>query len=94
MSIGRQERFTAQSAADREAGVPPPAPAPDRPPIGGEPLTAPPNTIGCCICLNQQRKRLAATTVVSGYAVCDEHVELAGAPGFSIHKIRGDQHTT
>lgn len=83
MSIGRQERFGAEQA-------------PDRPPIGGtgEPITAPPGAISCCICLNQRGKRLPATTIVSGYAVCDEHVELAGAPGFSIHKIRGEQRAT
>jgi len=73
MSIGRQERFQAQ---------PPVGPTPEP-----EPISAPPGVIHCCICLNQRKDRLPATTIVGGYAVCDEHIELAGAPGFSIFKL-------
>lgn len=43
-----------------------------------------PVKIGCCVCLNIKGQRVAASTVVAGYAVCDEHIELAGRPDFSI----------
>lgn len=79
MSLGRQERFQA------EQPVPTPEPAP---------ITAPPGVIHCCVCLNQRKERLAATTIVSGYAVCDEHIELAGSPKFSIFNLGSSKKTT
>jgi hypothetical protein len=43
--------------------------------------------IGCCICINQKKRRISATTVVKGYAVCDEHVELVSNPDFNIFAL-------
>lgn len=89
MSLGRAERFAAEQpkAVDEPFVLPPTTTTPT-------PIDAPPGTIGCCICLNQRSRRVAATTIVAGYAVCDDHVKLAGAPGFSIQKIRGESHAT
>jgi hypothetical protein len=44
--------------------------------------------IGCAVCLNIKGDRRQATTIVSGFAVCDEHVELASHPEFSIWRLR------
>lgn len=97
MSLGRQERFTAGQEV------------PERPPLGGvrtykgemgapDPQPMPPAPPGvelrCAICLNQREQRVPATTIVRGYAVCDEHVELAGAPGFDIQKVRKGRQAT
>lgn len=46
-------------------------------------------TIRCCVCLNQGR-RTAMATIVKGYAVCDEHVELVSRPDFDIFHLRGE----
>jgi hypothetical protein len=82
VSIGRQERFT----AEQQAGMPGPADGP---------IQQPPNVdikIHCCVCLNQKSERVAATTIIAGYAVCDGHVDLVGNPGFNIHKIKSWPH--
>jgi hypothetical protein len=44
--------------------------------------------IHCCICLNQKGTLIAASTVVKGYAVCAEHVDLVSRPDFDIHRIK------
>lgn len=45
--------------------------------------------IGCAICLNMDNtRRTPATTIASGYSVCDEHVGLASTPGFDIFRLR------
>lgn len=44
--------------------------------------------ISCCICLNQGR-RTQMTTIIKGYAVCDEHVALVSQPHFDIFSLVG-----
>jgi hypothetical protein len=43
--------------------------------------------IACAICLNQRGERVPHTTIVNGYAVCDQHVSLVSQPEFSIFTI-------
>ena len=65
---------------------------PDRPEtscdVHREQLQTPPGThISCCVCLNRG-KRVSAVSVVKGYAVCSEHVDLVAKPGFDIFRLR------
>jgi len=53
----------------------------------GEPIGAPPGVISCCVCLNVKGKRVPATTVVKGYAVCDNHITVACAPNFNLWEM-------
>jgi hypothetical protein len=50
-----------------------------------------PPGIHCCICLNREAGRVQAVTIVKGYAVCEEHVELVSNPGFDIFKIKSQR---
>lgn len=50
-------------------------------------LLSGPGRIGCCVCLNRGGKRVEATTVVKGYAVCANHVDLVSQPEFDIFAI-------
>jgi hypothetical protein len=52
-----------------------------------QPITAPPGTIGCCLCLNIKGKRVAASTIVKGYAVCDDHIMVVAEPHFDIMRL-------
>lgn len=50
------------------------------------------NFIACCICLNQRGERVPHSTVVKGYAVCDQHISLVSQPEFDIFTLgRGRQ---
>jgi hypothetical protein len=53
----------------------------------GEPISAPPGVISCCLCLNIKGKRVAATTIVKGYAVCDDHIQVAAEPRFDLFRM-------
>jgi hypothetical protein len=53
----------------------------------GEPIGAPPGVISCCLCLNIKGKRIPATTIVKGYAVCDDHIAVAAEPHFDIMRL-------
>lgn len=44
--------------------------------------------IACAICLNIKGKRIPMTTMVRGYAVCADHVNLVANPQFDIFSIR------
>jgi hypothetical protein len=58
--------------------------------IGGVNLKPPKGvTIHCCVCLNQNRWT-PATTIIKGYACCDEHVELVSRPDFDIFHLRAE----
>ena len=46
--------------------------------------------VHCCICL-QQGKQVDYETVVHGYAVCAQHVELVSQPGFDIMSLLSDR---
>jgi len=45
--------------------------------------------IACCICLNQRGVREPMTTIIKGYAVCDQHRSLVSQPEFDIFTISG-----
>jgi hypothetical protein len=45
-----------------------------------------PIAIHCAICLNRGQD-VAATTLVKGYAVCQEHMELVSRPNFDIFDL-------
>lgn len=45
-------------------------------------------TLHCAICLNQGQK-VQATTLVKGYASCEDHVPLVSRPGFDIFEVFG-----
>lgn len=87
MSIGRSERLVPPNLPTATTGEEPPTDAP-------APIAAPPGVIHCCVCLNQRKERLPATTIVKGYAVCDDHIELVGHTGFSIFKLGPGQQRT
>jgi hypothetical protein len=40
--------------------------------------------IACCICLNQRGERVPYSTIIKGYAVCDQHISLVSQPEFDI----------
>jgi hypothetical protein len=42
--------------------------------------------VHCCICVNQG-KQTEYETVVNGYAVCADHMELVSQPGFDIMSL-------
>jgi hypothetical protein len=44
--------------------------------------------ISCAVCLNLKGLRCQADTVVKGYSVCDEHVELVSNPNFNIATLK------
>jgi len=48
------------------------------------------NYVACCVCLNLQGDRIPMVTIVKGYAVCEEHIQLVSAPGFDIFRLRSD----
>jgi len=48
------------------------------------------NYAACCVCFNLTGKRVRMFTMVKGYAVCEEHVQLVSAPGFDIFRLRSD----
>lgn len=50
--------------------------------------------IGCVVCLNLKGERVAAEHVVSGYSVCEKHVELASKPGFDIFSLKTKRKVT
>jgi hypothetical protein len=52
-----------------------------------QPITAPPGVISCCLCLNIKGKRVPATTIVKGYAVCDDHVMVVAEPHFDLFRL-------
>jgi hypothetical protein len=46
-----------------------------------------PTGIHCCICLNFSGDLIQAVTIIKGYAVCDEHVDLVSRGEFDIFKL-------
>ena len=48
------------------------------------------NYCACCVCFILTGKRVKHLTVIKGYAVCADHVELVSAPGFDIFKLHSD----
>lgn len=47
--------------------------------------------VNCCVCLNLSGDRVAAVTVIGGYAVCQQHVELASKPGFDLWSLHAGE---
>ena len=47
--------------------------------------------IHCCCCLNLSGNAVPAETIVNGYAVCDEHVDLASHPKFDIFALKKEK---
>jgi hypothetical protein len=45
------------------------------------------NWVACACCLNFFGERRKATTIVNGYAVCDEHITLVSQPGFELRPM-------
>jgi hypothetical protein len=46
------------------------------------------NFCACCVCFILTGKRVPHLTVIRGYAVCADHVELATKPEFNIFNLR------
>jgi hypothetical protein len=45
--------------------------------------------IHCAVCLNTRNPPWPqATTIINGYAVCDDHTELVSRPDFNIFTLR------
>ena len=49
------------------------------------------NWVACAVCLNQSGKRVKMATIIKGYAVCEDHIDIVSAPGFDVYMLRTDR---